>query len=184
VEITTHDHDPATQAAVADRARQVLTDAGVAVLSANPVGRIGDVVDGHVYVAGYTLLIVAVVIAIAGCTGMASALSSGVLERTREFGIMHAIGAPPSAVRWIVTVEGLVTATAGLLAAIPLAAAVGIGLSDMVGRMIGGDPLPLQVSPLAVGSWVVVVLAGAVLATLPPAGRASRLTVREALTHL
>jgi putative ABC transport system permease protein len=184
VEITTHDHDPATQAAVADRARQILTDAGMAVLAATPIGRVGDVVDGHVYLAGYTLLIVAVVIAIAGCIGMASALSSGVLERTREFGVMHAIGAPPSAVRRIVTVEGLVTAIAGLLAAIPVAAAVGVGLSGMVGRMIGGDALPLRVSSIAVAAWVVVVLVGAVLATRPPARRASRLTVREALTCL
>jgi putative ABC transport system permease protein len=43
---------------------------------------------------------------------------------------------------------------------------------------------PFQISVTGVVIWIVVVILGAALATLPPAYRASRLTVREALAYL
>lgn len=184
VTITADAHDPATRAALADRAARALTGAGFAVQSAAPFGRLEGVVDGHVYVAGYALLVIAVVMAVVGSIGLASGLSSSVLERTREFGVMHAIGAPPGAVRRIVTAEGLLTGAVGLLVGVPVAVIVAVGLDLMIGGMLGGDPLPLRFSWPAAAAWVAVVLVGAVLATLPPARRASRLTVGQALVYL
>ena len=70
------------------------------------------------------------------------------------------------------------------LLGIPVAIGVTAALDLMVGGMLGGDPLPLRFSPVAGAAWLAVVLAGAVLATLPPARRAARLTVREALAYL
>jgi putative ABC transport system permease protein len=184
VEVVTGAHDPVTQAAVADRAGRALTGAGFAVQATEPIGRLVGVVDGHVYVAGYALLVIAVVMAIVGSIGMASGLSSSVLERTREFGVMHAIGAPPGAVRRIVVAEGLLTGVVGVLLGAPVAVAVAAGLDLVVGDLLGGDPLPLRFSGPAAAAWLAVVLVGALLATLPPARRASRLTVRQALAYL
>lgn len=185
VELATGRHDAATQSAVADAARKALTDAGVDVQTAMPVGRFGGVVDGHVYASAWTLLVIAVVIAVVGYIGMASAMSSDVLERTREFGVMHAIGARASAVRRIVMTEGLFAGVASCLFAVPLALGIAAVLNRMIGTMIGGgQPLPLRVSLVATAVWVVAVVAGAVVATLPPARRASRLTVRDALSYV
>jgi putative ABC transport system permease protein len=52
--------------------------------------------------------------------------------------------------------------------------------------MIGYLPMSgiFQISIPAVVIWVIVVVLGAALATLAPALRASRLTVREALAYL
>jgi putative ABC transport system permease protein len=36
-----------------------------------------------------------------GCIGLTSTMGANVLERTREFGVMHAIGARPKMVRRI-----------------------------------------------------------------------------------
>jgi putative ABC transport system permease protein len=182
--ITADAHDPAAQAAVADRAARALTDAGFAVQTAAPFGRVEGVVDGHVYVAGYSLLVIAVVMAVVGSIGLASGLSSSVLERTREFGVMHAIGAPPGAVRRIVVAEGLVTGGAGVVLGVPVAVGVAAGLDLLIGDLLGGDPLPLRFSAVSAAAWVAVVLVGVLLATLPPAWRASRLTVRAALAYL
>jgi putative ABC transport system permease protein len=184
VEIGAHDHFPTAQAAVAEAARQALTNAGTAVQLAMPVGRLAAAIDGHVYAAGWTLLVIAIVIAVVGYLGMASTMSTSVLERTREFGIMHAIGATPAAVRRIVAAEGLFTALASGLLAIPLALAITTGLNQMIGRMIDGDPLPLRISWPATTIWLTAILAGALLATLAPARRAARLTVRQALAYL
>jgi putative ABC transport system permease protein len=184
VEITGDDHSAASQSAIAEEARTALVKAGVAVQVAMPAGRLAGVIDGHVYAAGWTLLMIAIVIAIVGYIGMASTMSTSVLERIREFGIMHAIGAPPSTVRRTVAAEGLFTALASCLLAIPLALAIATALNHMIGNMIAGDPLPMRISWPANAIWLAALLAGALLATLAPARRASRLTVREALTYL
>jgi len=152
-----------------------------------PAGRLAGVIDGHMYAAGWTLLVIAIVIAIVGYIGMASTMSTSVLERIREFGIMHAIGAPPSAVRRIVAAEGLFTRLASCLLAIPLAMAIATALrARECARYDGkhdriGQPLPMRISLPANAIWLAALLAGALLATLAPARRASHLTVREAL---
>src|SRR5205814_4015958 len=55
--------------------------------------------------------------------GMADTLAAGVAERTREIGIVRALGARPRDVRRMVFAEGL------LLAAIGLVLACGVGLT-------------------------------------------------------
>jgi putative ABC transport system permease protein len=57
-------------------------------------------------------------------------------------------------------------------------------MSAGLGNLFLYGALPFQVSASASLIWVVVVIVGAVLATLAPAVRASRLTVREALAYL
>ncbi|MBA3405891.1 MAG: FtsX-like permease family protein [Gemmatimonadaceae bacterium] len=119
---------------------------------------------------------------VVGFFGLASTMSINVLERTREFGVMHAIGARPSAVRRIVVAEGVsVALTSIVVAAVPtigLTAAMTTGAGKVMGA------LPFQVSAGAIAIWVVVLVLGAVLATLAPASRASRMTIREALSSL
>jgi putative ABC transport system permease protein len=111
-------------------------------------------------------------------------ISANILDRTREFGVMHAIGARPKAVRRIVTAEGIFLAlTSCLVAAIPA-----LGLTAVLGAGLGNlflyAPLPFRISWLAVGIWFALVILGAILATEAAAARASRITVREALTYL
>ena len=119
-----------------------------------------------------------------GCIGLASTMSANVLERIREFGVMHAIGARPKSVRRIVVAEGVFLALAScLVAVIPM-----LGLTAVIGAGLGNlfmyAPLPFRVSILAGVIWLVVVVLGAVLATDAAATRASHLSVREALSYL
>jgi putative ABC transport system permease protein len=111
-------------------------------------------------------------------------MSANILDRTREFGVMHAIGARPEAVRRIVVAEGVFLALASCLVAVfptlALTAVLGAGL----GNLFMYAPLPFQISMLAVGIWIALVILGAILATEAAATRASRITVREALAYL
>jgi putative ABC transport system permease protein len=182
--VATNGHDPAARMAVANAVDRTLTDASIKVASSAPVDRMEEASSGHLLPIVLILLAIAVAMGVVGCIGLASTMSTNVLERTREFGVMHAIGARPVVVRRIVVAEGVVIALASCVAAVlptlALTAIMGAGLGNLFLAM----PLPFRLSTLAAGVWVLVVVIGAGAATLVPARRASRLTIREALAYL
>jgi putative ABC transport system permease protein len=179
--IVTDDHDEETRTAVAAAAERTLTDAGIVVRSAASVSRSAAAGAGHMLPLILVFLGLSISMGVVGFAGLTSTMSANVLERTREFGVMSAIGASPSVVRRLVVLEGIFIAMAScVVAAIPallLTAAI-------IGNLPLPASLPFQISGPAVLIWVVVVVLGAALATLMPASQASRLTVREALTYL
>ncbi|NJO00226.1 MAG: FtsX-like permease family protein [Anaerolineales bacterium] len=71
------------------------------------------------------LLIMAVLIAVIGGLGLMGTMSINVLERTREIGVMRAIGAPNGAVRRVFIIEGIIIGVlswlVGAILAIPSA---------------------------------------------------------------
>jgi predicted permease len=114
---------------------------------------------------------VALTIAIVGVAGV---LAFSVSARTREFGIRLAIGSEPKHLLTRVLGEGAVIAAAGIVAG----AAGGLVLARLVGGYIPNVHLPGAL-PIAIAALVLV--AAAVLASLMPASRASRVDVIQAL---
>jgi putative ABC transport system permease protein len=182
--IATESHDEQTRQAVADTVEETLTDAGIGVQSAGSVSRSEAISEGHLGPIVAIVLAIAIAMGVVGGIGLASTMSANILDRTREFGVMHAIGARPKAVRRIVVAEGvflaLTSCLAAILPALGLTAILGAGL----GNLFMDAPLPFRVSMLAAGIWTALVILGAMLATEAAATRASRLTVREALAYL
>jgi putative ABC transport system permease protein len=182
--VATGSHDEQTRTAVADAVDETLTDAGVEVQSAASVSRGEAISEGHLGPIIMIVLAIAVAMGVVGGIGLASTMSTNILDRTREFGVMHAIGARPKAIGRIVTAEGLfLTLTSCLVAVIPtlgLTAILGAGL----GNLFFSAPLPFRVSMLAAGIWLALAILIGALATEAAATRASRLTVREALAYL
>jgi putative ABC transport system permease protein len=182
--IATNRHDEQTRTAVADAATKTLTDAGIQVQSAASVSRSEAITEGHLGPIIMIVLAIAIAMGVVGGIGLASTMSANILDRTREFGVMHAIGAPPKAVRRIVTAEGIFLALTSCLVAVLPALALTAVLDAGLGNLFMDAPLPFRVSGLAVGIWLVLVILGAALATEAAATRASRITVREALAYL
>jgi putative ABC transport system permease protein len=182
--IATTRHDEPTRQAVADAVNKTLTDAGIGVRSAASISRSEAISAGHLGPVILILLGVALPLGVVGVIGLASTMSANILDRTREFGVMHAIGALPKAVRRIVTAEGIFLALAScLVAVIPtlgLTALLGAGL----GNLFFSAPLPYRISLPAIVIWTAVVILGAILATEAAGARAARLTVRDALAYL
>ncbi len=129
------------------------------------------------------LLAMAVLLGVVGGLGLMGTMSINVIERTREIGVMRAIGASNSSVLRIVLVEGLfiglISWAIGGLIALPASRI----LTDVVGQAL------LQASPsyiFSVGGailWLFIVLALAFMASFIPARHASQLTVREVLSY-
>lgn len=182
--IATDGHDEQVRVAVADAANKALTEGGIKVGVAASVSRAEVSAVGHAGPLVTIFVLIAVAMGAVGGIGLGTTMSANILDRTREFGVMHAIGAPPRAVRRIVVAEGVFLALAScLVAALPtlaLTAALGTGL----GNLFMNVPLPFRVSLPAVGLWIALVVLGAALATEAAATRAARLTVREALAYL
>ncbi len=182
--IATDSHDEPTRTAVAEAVDTTLTEAGIGVRSATSVSRGEAISAGHMGPIISIVLAIAVAMGVIGGIGLASTMSANVLDRTREFGVMHAIGARPERVRRIVTAEGVFLALASVLVAViptlGLTAVLGAGL----GNLFFSAPLPYRISIPAIVIWTAIAVLGSVLATETAAARASRLTVREALAYL
>ena len=182
--IATDSHDEQTRTAVAIAVEEILTDAGVEVESAASVSRSEAITEGHLGPVIMIVLAIAVAMGVVGGIGLASTMSASILERTREFGVMHAIGARPERVRRIVTAEGIFLALTSVVVAVIPALALTAVLGAGLGNLFFSAPLPFRISLLAVGIWLALIILGALLATEAAATRASRLTVREALAYL
>ena len=179
--IVTDTHDEQTRTTVAQAAERILTEAGFVVRSAASVSRAQAVSVGHMLPLILVFLGVSIGMSVVGFAGLTSTMSTNVLERTREFGVMSAIGAPASTVRRLVVLEGIFTAVVSFLIAAMLAPLLTALMISNLDLPVGA---PFQISGVGVVVWIVLVVVGAVLATLAPASRASRLTVREALAYL
>jgi putative ABC transport system permease protein len=182
--IVTDNHDEHTRDTVAAGIDRYFADAGIEVRASTSVTRSEAITEGHLGPIIVIILAIAIAMGVVGGIGLASTMSANILDRIREFGIMHAIGARPRTVRRIVIAEGLFLAlTSVLVAIIPalvLTAVLGAGL----GNLFMDAPLPYRISTLGVGIWLVLAVLGGAVATDTAANRASRLTVRQALSYL
>jgi putative ABC transport system permease protein len=129
------------------------------------------------------LLVMALLLAIVGGLGLMGTMSINVLERTREIGVLRAIGAPNRGVAQVFIREGMAIGVLSWLLGSLLAFPLGKALSDAVGRPIMGVPLTFSYSMAGVWMWLVLVVILSGLASLLPARNASRLTVREVLAY-
>jgi putative ABC transport system permease protein len=182
--ITTTSHDEQTRTSVADTVNITLTGAGIKVGSAASISRGDAASEAHMGPLVTIILAIAIAMGVIGGIGLASTMSANILDRTREFGVMHAIGARPKTVRRIVVAEGVFLALTSCLVAILPTLGLTVVLGARLGNLFLYAPLPFRVSILAVGVWVALVILGAALATDAAATRASRITVREALAYL
>ncbi len=129
------------------------------------------------------LLIMAVLLAVVGSLGLMGTMGINVLERTREIGVMRAIGASSRAIGKVFVVEalciGLLSWLAGLLLAVPIA----MLLSYQVGMLFLEAPLAFSFSFTGTFIWLLLSAVLSVLASLLPAWKAARLSVREVLSY-
>ncbi len=175
--------DTATESRVVREVGAALERAGSPVKVVITEARFAAAQGGHVYILVYALAFIAMVMAIVGLIGLTSSLGVSVLERTREFGVMRAIGCSTSMIVRTVVAEGIVIASVSVVIASILSRVI----SASVGRVlasISAQDLTLSLWPRGVALWVAGLLVGTVLVSCIPAVRAARLTVRNALSYV
>ena len=124
----------------------------------------------------YALLGLSVIIAV---LGVVNTLALSVIERTREVGLLRAIGVSRRQLRTVIRLESIVIAVFGALLGIALGVAFGVGL------MLALEDQGLTEIVVPWARLLVFVLASAlvgVVAAVVPARRAARLDVLRAIT--
>jgi putative ABC transport system permease protein len=129
------------------------------------------------------LLMMATLIAVVGSIGLAGTMSLNVLERTREIGIIRAIGASDRSVMELVMVEGLLIGSMSWLFGFLLALPVSSMMANAIILALFGATADFTFTPIGVILWGIVVVILSVLASIGPARNATRLTVREVLAY-
>ncbi len=129
------------------------------------------------------LLIMAILTALVGSIGLMGTMSMNVLDRTREIGVMRAIGASDRDVMSLVLVEGVMIGLISWIASIVVAVPISKLLSDTIHRAIFDALAEFTFTPVGPLAWLAVVIVLSIIASAIPARSAARLTIREALAY-
>jgi len=129
------------------------------------------------------LMIMALLTALVGSIGLAGTMSMNVLERTREIGIMRAIGATNRIIMQLVIGEGILIGIMSWILSGFISLPISKLLTDTINQSLFGTTTEFVYSPIGVVVWLGIVLALSILACVIPARSAARLTIREVLAY-
>ena len=132
-------------------------------------------IDGIINVL-YALLALSVIVSL---FGMVNTLVLAVYERTREIGMLRAVGLTRRQTRRMIRHEGVVTALIGAALGLP----IGIALAGAVTHALADYDVSLSIPVGSLVVFAVIAIIAGVAAAVLPARRASRLNVLEALQY-
>jgi putative ABC transport system permease protein len=176
-------HDAAGQLAAAGALERAFEGAGLEV---SGMQRMLDVRQGildHLVIITSILLLASVVVVLVGGLTLTSTLALGVVQRTREIGVLGALGATPSTIGGQVWFESVLIGISSWFLAVVASAPIAWALESATGNIFFKVPLDFYMSPGAAATWLGLVIVIASLSGALPALRAARLTVREALAY-
>jgi len=154
--------------------------------------RVANVEAGEAYNASVTkvlgiltavLVVMALLTALVGSIGLTGTMSMNVLERTREIGVMRALGAHNRIIAKLVVMEGLLIGLISYALGAVLSFPITFLLSNVISLAIFGSSSAFAFTVQGFGIWLTVVAGLSVLASILPARTATQLTIREVLAY-
>lgn len=181
--LVTMEHDPDFQQNVTLELDRLFRDEGFRVQNVEAGAVTTRMITDYIGILTAILLIMAVLTAVVGSIGLAGTLSMNVMERTREIGVMRAIGAYNQIVMKLVVIEGMVIGLISYFFGAVLAFPISAVLSNVVSQAIFNSPAEFAFTLQGFAIWLGVVLVLSVVASIVPARSASRMTIREVLAY-
>ena len=181
--LVTSDHSPQFQQSATLELDRLFRDEGFRVRKVEAGAVTTRMITDYIGILTAILLIMAVLTAIVGSIGLAGTLSMNVMERTREIGVMRAIGAYNQIVMRLVVIEGVLISLISYFFGAVLAFPITAMLSDVVSLAIFNSPAEFAFTFQGFAIWLGLVLLLSVVASIIPARSASRMTIREVLSY-
>ena len=129
------------------------------------------------------LLVMALLTAFVGSIGLTGTMGMNVLERTREIGVMRAIGAVDFEIMKSVVIEGLMIGLITWVLAIGFSIPISRFLLRIISEAMMGSAMSVTFTPLGIYIWLGVVILLSFFASILPARNAARLTINEVLAY-
>lgn len=129
------------------------------------------------------LTLMAFVLALVGGLGLMGTMGINVLDRTREIGVLRAIGASNGAILGMIIAEGVFMSVLSWVAGICVAVVISQPMSDVIGVSFIRAPLSYRFAFSGVLIWLLVTVVVAALASFAPAWKAARIAVRDVLAY-
>ncbi len=181
--VRTRLHTASYAAEVTSRLKDLYEGRKMEVLSSQTVYESQEDAGNQFAIVTGMLLALAVVVAMVGGIGLMGALSIGVVERTKEIGVMRAIGARSSAILGMFVMEGVLQGLFSWAVAALLSFFLAPLLSNNLGQVMFQLNLDYQYDLAAVGVWLAVILTISALASILPARSATLISVRNSLAY-
>ncbi len=181
--IVTERHDLRSQQAIGAALDEHFSKRGYRVQDVEPGNELGATIGDLFGILTAVLLIMALLTALVGSIGLTGTMSMNVLERTREIGVLRAIGAYDRFIMRVVIIEGAIIGLLSYLLATALSFPITQVLSNVISLAIFNAPAQAAFTVEGFLIWLGIVVLLSVLASILPARNASRLTIREVLAY-
>lgn len=171
------------QTAAAEHLGPLALDAGLPVAGVQTNEALRADLDSIFTIVVALLLLVGAILAVVAVVGVAGTMTLGVVEQTREIGVLRTLGASTWTVRRLLLLQGLAVAAVGGLLGVLLSVPVSLLLGNAIGTTLISAEFPFSFSWFGVGIWAAVAATIGALGATQPARVASRLTIRDTLAY-
>lgn len=180
---STHDHSFDGVRRAADHLEGVLKRNNIEIGQIEMMPQTRKTFDASFSMVIGMLMALAVLTAIVGGIGLMGSLWISVIERTKEIGVMRAIGARSTVILRMFMLEGILQACISWLIATPLSILIAPLMSNALGMAMFNSQLDYSYNYPAVAIWLVIVLVIAMVASIIPAYNATQVNVRQSLVY-
>jgi putative ABC transport system permease protein len=142
-----------------------------------------EVVEDHFQIIFALMLLLTVIIIFIASNGIILTMTTNIIERTRENGVLKAIGASNKDLAKMILSEAFLIAFIAWLVACIVTLPLSYGVAFWLGELLIKTPLSLSLNPMIFAISLPIMILVTSLASLIPMGKIMKLSVREALVY-
>ena len=143
------------------------------------------IIFNHLNIILMIILFLSLLVLSVSSMGMGSAMGINIIERTREIGVLRAIGATPKMIIQLFVLEGFIISVPSIISGLLLALPMSSLAAGFFGELILGEDTPLDFAFSTPGFTItlIVTLLFGYIASRVPANKATEITVRQAIAY-
>jgi len=156
---------------------------GIHIFQITTIDAAVDVIDGHFNIIFSLMMLLTLIIFFISGSGIILAISTNITERTRELGVLRAIGASSQHLVGMLVTEGVAMALFSWSVACLLCLPISYLIAHFLGILLFQSPFPLVLDgPIFITSLPIIIVL-CIGSAIIPAQMLSRQSVREALIY-